>query len=63
MSKDNSIKNKISFGYNQHGRGIGKLKRKINRKTRHIANHLVKTNEDPVIEQPKKYHDFWWIWL
>ena len=49
--------------YCGRSRGISKAKTKLARKNRAIQTRILQRNEDPVIEQPKRYHDFWWEWL
>ena len=42
------------------GRGIAKSKRKMTRSVRHKQDRIVKRGDDPAIEKPRKYKDFWW---
>lgn len=49
--------------YCGRARGISKAKTKLTRKVRCIQNRILYSSEDPIIEQPKKYHNFWWEWL
>lgn len=49
--------------YCGRSRGISKAKAKLKRRVRCIQNGILRRSEDPVIEQGKRYHDFWLEWL
>jgi hypothetical protein len=44
-------------------RGIAKAKRKLTRRIRHIQDAVTRRSDDPVVEQPNRYYNFWWEWL
>ena len=46
--------------YCGRARGISKAKTKLKRRVRHVQDRITRNSEDPVVEQGKMYHDFWW---